>query len=73
MPDAGGVIRLEQGEFLLHPVSPSFESILFWPNLFSVATISHLGKPSSQGSLVHAGVDVTSGSRYLMVMFAHIR
>ncbi len=41
-PDANTIVRMEYGEFILHP-----------------------------GNLVHAGVDITSGERYLMVLFAH--
>ena len=41
-PDANATIRLEFGEFLIHP-----------------------------GNLVHGGVDITQGSRYLMIMFTH--
>lgn len=41
-PDAHTIVRMEYGEFILHP-----------------------------GNLVHGGVDITSGERYLMVLFAH--
>jgi len=41
-PDANETVRLEFGEFLIHP-----------------------------GNLVHGGVDITQGSRYLMIMFTH--
>lgn len=42
--DVGRVIKLDQGEFLLHP-----------------------------GSLVHGGMDITDGTRYLLVTFAHLK
>ena len=42
-PDANETVRLEYGEFLIHP-----------------------------GNLVHAGMDITKGTRYLMVIFTHI-
>jgi len=42
-PSAQEVVRLEFGEFLLHP-----------------------------GSLVHSGMEVRSGTRRLMVIFAHL-
>jgi hypothetical protein len=41
--DVGRVIKLDRGEFLLHP-----------------------------GSLVHAGMDITEGTRYLLVTFAYL-
>jgi hypothetical protein len=41
-PDANATVRLEFGEFLIHP-----------------------------GNLVHGGVDITHGSRYLMIIFTH--
>ena len=41
-PDANETVRLEFGEFLIHP-----------------------------GNLVHGGVDITQGKRYLMIMFTH--
>jgi len=41
-PDANETVRLEFGEFLIHP-----------------------------GNLVHGGVDITRGKRYLMIMFTH--
>jgi predicted 2-oxoglutarate/Fe(II)-dependent dioxygenase YbiX len=44
LADAGTVIRLEQGEFLLHP-----------------------------GSLVHGGMDISSGTRFLLVTFAYLK
>jgi hypothetical protein len=44
LADTGSVVRLEQGEFLLHP-----------------------------GSLVHGGMDITYGTRYLLVTFAHFK
>ena len=40
-PDANEVVRLEFGEFLLHP-----------------------------GSLVHAGMNISGGTRHLLVIFA---
>jgi hypothetical protein len=40
--DVHQTVRLEYGEFLLHP-----------------------------GHLVHSGVDIHSGQRYLMIIFAH--
>jgi predicted 2-oxoglutarate/Fe(II)-dependent dioxygenase YbiX len=43
IPDVGSVVKLEQGEFLLHP-----------------------------GSLVHGGMDIQKGTRYLLVIFAHL-
>jgi predicted 2-oxoglutarate/Fe(II)-dependent dioxygenase YbiX len=42
--ETGRVVKLEQGEFLLHP-----------------------------GSLVHGGVDITQGTRFLLVTFAHLK
>ena len=42
--DVGRVVKLEKGEFLLHP-----------------------------GSLVHGGIDITKGTRYLLVTFAHLK
>jgi hypothetical protein len=42
-PDAHATVKLELGEFLIHP-----------------------------GNLVHSGVDIQSGTRYLMVLFTHI-
>ena len=42
-PELGSVIKLERGEFLIHP-----------------------------GSLVHCGMNLTGGTRYLMVLFAHL-
>jgi hypothetical protein len=42
IPNIGEVVRLQFGEFLLHP-----------------------------GSLLHGGVNITSGNRYLMILFAH--
>jgi len=42
-PDAREVVRLDFGEFLLHP-----------------------------GSLVHSGMNIQSGTRHLMVIFAQI-
>ena len=41
-PDANETVKLELGEFLIHP-----------------------------GNLVHAGVNITRGNRYLMVIFTH--
>ena len=41
-PDANQTVRLEFGEFLIHP-----------------------------GNLVHGGIDITSGKRYLMILFTH--
>jgi len=41
-PDANATVKLEFGEFLIHP-----------------------------GNLVHGGVDITQGERYLMIMFTH--
>ena len=41
-PDADTTVRLEYGEFLIHP-----------------------------GNLVHSGVDITRGERYLMILFTH--
>jgi len=41
--DVNETVRLEYGEFLLHP-----------------------------GHLVHSGVDIHSGHRYLMIIFAHV-
>jgi hypothetical protein len=42
-PDARAVVRLDFGEFILHP-----------------------------GSLVHGGMPISSGTRHLMVIFAHV-
>ena len=41
-PDADTTVRLEYGEFLIHP-----------------------------GNLVHSGVDITRGERYIMILFTH--
>ena len=44
LADIGRVVRLEKGEFLLHP-----------------------------GSMVHGGMDITEGTRFLLVTFAHLK
>jgi hypothetical protein len=43
-PDAYEVVKLDFGEFILHP-----------------------------GSLVHAGMNITGGTRHLMVVFANVK
>jgi hypothetical protein len=86
-PDAGLVIRLEYGEFLTHPVSKNSgargyctapEPLLFvgpkklfhFLNYYFLSSCTCCAK---KGALVHGGMNVTSGTRHLMVMFADLK